>query len=153
MAGITNRGKLLLLEWAVGRTTPPTNFYLALCTSATTPTADINTLGELTQIAVGNGYSNGGISINRNSTDWDTGSEDDTSDYGLVRLKDIVFTASGGTLPGSGSGATYAVLTDDNATVANRQVIAYGTLTGAPLSVSDTQALTVQDFTLRGNES
>jgi hypothetical protein len=44
------------------------------------------------------------------------------------------------------------VLTDDNATVANREIIAYWDLT-SPRSVSDGQTLTLQDCQLDLNES
>lgn len=152
MAGFTNRGKKLILDTYFRGAAAPTNFYLALITSAVAPTADTNTLSELTQIASGNGYTTNGISIARNSTDFDTLTEDDTNDWAQALLKDIVWTASGGNLPGSGSGARYAVLTDDNATPGSRQVIAYFDL-GSDRTVSDTQTLTLVDCTLRGAES
>jgi hypothetical protein len=69
-----------------------------------------------------------------------------------VQVKDIVWTASGGTLPSDGNGATYAVITDDNATVASRDVYHYGSLGGARV-VSDTQTLTIQNFEIDLTES
>lgn len=146
MAGITNRGKKLILEYAMGRTAKPTNYYVALVTSATPPSADINTLGELTQIANGNGYNAtaGGYQLTPNSTDFDDSGENDTSDYGWIQVKDVVWTASGGPIPASGNGARYAVLTDDNATVGSRQVIFYWDLV-SDRTVSDGQTLTLQN--------
>ena len=117
-----------------------------------TPNADIDTMAGLTQIATGNGYSDGGISLARNATDFDVLTEDDTNDKALVQVKDIVWTASGGTLPSDGVGATYAVITDDNATVASRDVYHYGSLGGARV-VSDTQTLTIQNFEIDLTES
>lgn len=152
MAGFTNKGKYRLLGWAFRGDIIPTNFYVALVTSATAPDADINTLGDLTQIAIGNGYSDGGYQLTPNDTDFDTHTEDDTNDRGLVQIKDVVWTASGGSIPDSGDGARYAVLTDDNATVANREVLAYWDLT-SDRTVSDGQTLTLQDCELRVNES
>lgn len=149
MAGFTNRGKYLLLRYATGAggAARPTNYYIALCTIATTPDPDTNTLSQLTEIAAGNGYTSGGVAITPNGTDFDTSTEDDTGDLASVKIKDIVFTASGGTLPGSGAGAKYVVMLTDEATVANRQVICYWTLSSAAI-VSSGQALTLQDLEL-----
>lgn len=148
MSGWTNRGKKLILNVYFRDDTPPSDFYLALCTSATAPTADTNTLADLTQIATGNGYVDGGNVVARDMTDFDTLTEDDSADRALVQLANVDFTASGGPIPSSGSGARYAVLTDDNATVANRQVIAFWDLT-SNRSVSDGQTLTLPDLELR----
>ena len=150
MAGWTNRGKYdCLALWARG-TSPATAFYMALVKS--TPDADDDTMTDLTQVATGNGYSDGGLAVNRNGTDFDVLTEDDTNDKALVQVKDIVWTASGGTLPSDGVGATYAVITDDNATVASRDVYHYGSLGGARV-VSDTQTLTIQNFEIDLTES
>jgi hypothetical protein len=62
-----------------------------------------------------------------------------------------VWTAAGGNLPGSGNGARYLVITDDNATKASREVWAFFDLT-ADRTVSDTQALTLQGSELRLTE-
>ena len=151
MAGWTNRGKYdCLALWA--RTTAPvtSTFYLALVKS--TPTADTNTMADVTQIATGNGYTDGGLSVSRNATDFDVLTEDDTNDLAYVQLKDFSWTASGGSLPSDSNGATYAVLTDDNATVANRDVFHYGSLGGARV-VSSGQTLTLQNFEIRLTET
>jgi hypothetical protein len=147
-SGITNRGKYKLLDWVFRASTLPTNFYVALCTSAATPTVDTNTFSELTEIAAGNGYTAGGISLTKNSTDFDVLTEDDTGDLGKIQIKDLTWTASGGSLPGSGNGARWAVLTDDNATQGNRIVLAWWDLT-SDRSVSVGQPLTLQDCELR----
>jgi len=146
MAGFTNKGKYRLLGLMRGETLE-TNFYIALVTSATAPTADINTMSELTQINTGNGYTDGGYQITPGATDMDTWTEDDTGDKALLQFKDITWTASGGPIPSSGSGARYAVLTDDNATVANREIWAYWDL-AADRSVSVGQNLTLQNCEL-----
>ena len=142
---VTNRGRYLILEGYFRDDNLPTNFYLALCTDADTPTVDTNVLSDLTEIATGNGYAAGGASINRDSTDFPELTEDDTNDLAFVRLKDMSWTASGGSIPDSGDGARWAVLLDDNATPANRQVIAAADL-GSARSVSDGQTLTIEDF-------
>jgi hypothetical protein len=116
------------------------------------PVADTDTKTSLTEIATGNGYTTGGTLLAWSSTDWDVWTEDDTNDRGLIQLKDIVWTASGGPIPASGNGARYAILTDDNATQGSREVYAYWDLT-ADRSVSDGQSLTLQNCELRLNES
>lgn len=152
MAGVTNRGKYRSLEGRYRNASVPTNFYIALVTSATAPTADTNTFADLTEIAAGNGYTAGGISLTKNSTDFDVLTEDDANDRALIQLKDIVWTASGGSLPGSGSGARYAILTDDNATQSARAVEIYWDLTSDRV-VSSGQTLTLQNCEIRYNEA
>lgn len=150
MAGWTNRGKYdCLALWARG-TSPAAAFYMALVKS--TPTADTNTMSDLTEIAAGNGYTSGGASLTRDATDFDVLTEDDANDKALVQVKDITWTASGGTLPSDGNGATYAVITDDNATVSSRDVYHYGSL-GSARVVSSGQTLTIQNFEIDLTES
>lgn len=151
MAGWTNKGKAQHLARLFRGVSLPTNYYVALFTSATAPTADINTKSELTEIANGNGYTTGGISLTKNTTDFDTLTEDDTNDRALVQIKDLVWTASGGSLPASGGGARYAGLTDDNGTQGSREVYHFWDLS-SDRSVSDTQALTLQNCEIRLTE-
>src|SRR3989304_4018994 len=99
MAGWTNKGKYRTLSWALRGATRPTNFYLALVTSAVAPNQDINTLSQLTEITAGNGYTTGGYSLVPGATDFDVLTEDDTNDRGLLQIKDVVWTASGGSIP------------------------------------------------------
>lgn len=141
---VTNKGKWWMLDQLFRNATENTNLYAALVTSAVAPTVDTNTLSELTQIASGNGYTTNGIALTRNSTDFDVLTEDDSADTAYVEMRDLVWTASGGTLPGSGSGARYLVLTDDNATAGSRLVLAWWDLT-SDRSVSSGQTLTVSD--------
>lgn len=152
MAGWTNKGKMKVLGWALRDTAPPTNFYVALITSAVAPTEDINTFGELTQIAVGNGYATGGFLLTPGDTDFDVLTEDDIGNRGLIQIKDVVWTASGGPIPESGSGARYAVMTNDDATIADREVYYYWDLV-SDRSVSAGQTLTLQDCEIRVDET
>jgi hypothetical protein len=145
----TNKGLYNLCNIAFRDATEPTNFYVALVTSATAPTVDTNTLSQLTEIANGQGYTTGGFQLSRNSTDFDTATEDDSADKAIIQIKDVAWTADGGNLPASGSGARYAVLLDDNATVGSREVWAYWDLT-SDRTVSDGQALTLQNLELNG---
>jgi hypothetical protein len=151
MAGMTNRGKYWALDWVFRGATLPTNMYIALCTSAATPDADTNTFVELTQIATGNGYTDGGYSLTLNGTDFDDLQQDDANDRADMQLKDITWSASSGSIPDSGDGARWAVLTDDNGTQDNRIVIGFWNLT-TDRSVSDGQDLTLVDLELRLQE-
>lgn len=149
MAGFTNKGKWRMLGWVFVNQTEPTNFFVALVTSAVAPTADTNRLSELTEIAAGNNYTAGGFSLTPGATDFDVHTEDDAADRGRVQIKDVFWNASGGPIPSSGGGARYAVLTDDSS---NPEIIAYFDLS-SDRTVSDTQTLTLQDCELRLNET
>jgi len=126
-------------------------FAVFLATSAVTPTQDSNVKTDVTEIATGDGYSAGGINVNRDSTDFDVLTEDDTNDWALVQIKDIVWTASGGPIPASGNGARWALLTDRNATVGSRLIIAYFDLV-SDRTVSDGQSITLQNIECRLTE-
>jgi len=152
MAGTTNKFKFRCFDWVFRRTAMPSSFYVALCTSAVAPTQDTDTLGQLTQIAAGNGYTSGGFQLSPNSTDFDVLTEDDSLDRGIIQVKDIPWTAAGGAIPGSGNGARWAVLTDANATVGSREVYVYWDL-GSDRSVSSGQTLTLQNCQVDNRES
>ena len=147
--GWTNRGKFNALDALFRATALPTNYYIALTTDA--PTADTNLMSDLTQIATGNGYVDGGYTLTKNSTDFDVLTETDGSDLALIEVKDVAWTASGGTIPASGDGARYAGLTGHHAPVANREVWAYWDLS-SNRTVSDTQVLTLEDCQLKLTE-
>lgn len=151
MAGWTNRGKYNALNILYRNGTEPTNFYAFLATSAATPTADTNTKSEMTEIATGNGYTAGGISLNRDATDFDVLTEDDTNDRALIQAKDLVWTASGGSLPGSGNGARWLITTDDNVTLGSREVYSFHDLV-SDRTVSSGQTLTIQNAEWRLTE-
>jgi hypothetical protein len=147
----TNRGLKLLFSYTFRATTVPTHYYVALVTSATAPSATTNTLSDLTEIGAGHGYTTGGFSLTPNSTDFSTLTEDDTNNFAAIGLKNVTWTASGGDIPASGNPARYAVLTTDEGTVANRQVIWYDALSAARTVLSG-QTLTLAGMTgrLRG---
>lgn len=147
-SGFTNKGLYRILEAIFNGGTLPTTFNLALVTSATPPDADINTLSQLTEIAAGNGYTSGGLSYSKNATDFPTLTEDDGNNRAQVNVKDAVWTASGGSLPASGGGARWAVLTDANGTIGSREIWAYFDL-ASDRSVSIGQTLTLDDPILR----
>src|SRR5579884_1142345 len=142
MAGTTNRGKFLVLSNVFAAGAGPATFYVALVDASAAPSATTNTLSQLSEVPAGNGYTAGGTAVARSSVGFPTLTEDDTNNLLLLTMQDVAFTASGGNLPTSGNGARYAVLLDDNATVGNRQVIAYWDL-GANFIASPTQALTL----------
>ncbi len=144
----SNRGAYLMMGVFFRAATAPSNFYAALFTSATAPTVDTNTFGDLTEIAAGDGYTAGGQSIARSSAGFDVLTEDDSNDRALVQAADIVWTASGGSLPASGNGARYMAIGDDNATAGSRQVIGAFDLVSDRV-VSDGQSLTIQNAEFR----
>lgn len=149
MAGWTNRGKYKVLGWSLRQETMETNLYVALVKS--TPDCDDNLMSDLTEIAAGNGYTAGGFQLTPNSTDFDTWTEDDSGDKGLVKIKNVYWTASGGPIPSDSNDATYAVLTDDNATVANREVYHYWNITDS--TVLDGAILQLEDLEISIDES
>ena len=125
-----------------------TNLYIALATSATAPTADTDTLGDLTEIPVGNGYTPaGGFTLTQGVTDFPVVTLDNPNDIVGVQLKDIVWTASGGPIPSTG-GARYAIFTGHNATASLREVYASFDLV-SDRTVSDGQTLTLQNIELQ----
>lgn len=144
----TNREKFNLLAARYRAATQPTNLFVFLATSAAAVVADTNTKSELTEIAAGNGYTANGISLSRNSTDFDVLTEDDTNDRAFIQVRDVVWTASGGPIPASGGGARYAVMTDDNATAASREVL-HGWDLVSDRTVSAGQTLTLQNLEIR----
>lgn len=125
--------------------TLPASFYVALV--STVPTVDTNTLGELTEIPTGNGYTAGGIAIASNTTDFPALIEDDALNLASLKIKELIWTATGGSLPSSGV-ARFAVLTDNNATAASRDVWAAFSLGGDRVATVG-QTLKLVDSQLR----
>lgn len=144
MAGTPTKRGILRQEqaWRQGAT-PPAQFFVALVTAAVTPTVDTALLGSLTEIAVGNGYVAGGYAVPRSATGWPSVSVVGSLIQSV--LKDIAVTAAGGPIPASGAGARWAVLTDANGTLANREVFEIYDL-GSPVTVSDGQTATLSDM-------
>lgn len=152
MAGITNRGKWLILNYYFRRQgSLPGSFYIALCRETVAPNEDTNTMSELVEITAGNGYTSGGQQIQANTTGFDGGGEDDTYNKAYVKRTDTQFLATIGYLPSDQVGARYAVLTDDNATLGDRQIIAWWDL-GANRVVSPSQSLLLEDCILQLEE-
>lgn len=146
-SGITRRGARRRDEVFFQGVAAPANFFVAFVTSATTPTIDTVTLSQLTEVAQGAGYSSGGFSVARNTTDWPTIVENDGS-TNLVKTiaKDWgqVAVGAGVTFPLSGSGARYAVLLGPHATPGSREVWAWFDLV-SDKTVSEGQELKVDD--------
>ena len=151
MAGWTNKGKFRALGRLHRGVALPTNYSVALVTSAVAPGPDTNVFSELTQIAIGNGYADGGLSLGLNSTDFDVLTEDDTNDLGILQIKDLVWTATGGALPVSGSGARFAVLLDDNLTISLKEVYYYWDLV-SDRALTTGESITLKDLEIRMSE-
>lgn len=140
---MTNRGAKVLLNIALraDATDTPAQWKLRLCTGAQTPTVDTNLVTELTEIAAGNGYSAGGIVIERSAVGFDLLTEDDILNLAFIQMKDGIFTATGGPLPASGDPARWGILNNDKATP---EVIFVFDLEGDRV-VSSGQPLKVED--------
>lgn len=148
ISGKTNRGKFHLFDVYYRNASEPTTFFFALFSDAATPGADTNTKSELTEVVNGFGYVTGGISLSRNSTDFDVLTEDDVNDRVLVQIRDLVWTAAGGSI----GPARWGCLTDDNVTQGSRLILDYFDLVSNRI-VTDGQAFTLQDCEMRGKEA
>ena len=74
-SGLTNRGKIRLLEMAFRNTkdtaavdTSP--LFIALVTSAASLSAETTTFDTTVEIAAGNGYATGGLDLDRDTIDY-----------------------------------------------------------------------------------
>lgn len=141
-SGITRRGFMRIEEIIFQGAAAPANFFLGLVTDATEPTVATVTLGQLTEIAQGSGYTSGGYSIARNNTDWPSVTE--SGDDAIAQMRDFDAVADGGALPLSGDDAAYVVLLSPHATPASREVWAWWSLKG-DRHVSDGQSMTFDD--------
>ena len=144
MSGWTNRGAYRTLGVRFRGQSNPSSYYLALVTATPAPDDADNTLGDLAEIAAGNGYLAGGQALSAGAADFDVWTEDDANHRAIVQLRDVVWTAAGGPIPASGNPARHAVLTDANATVGSREVFHFWDL-GSALTALAGQALTVRD--------
>jgi len=153
-SGVTNTGKIRILELAFTNeqsdsspTTAP--FYIALTTSAASFDAETSAFDTSTEIVSGNGYTAGGEEIAGDTSGFDALLIDTASAYGRIQFKDLVWNAdTGGSIPGSGDGAFYAVLTDTSATLGSREVYAWFDLTSAR-TIQSGGSLTLQDIEIR----
>ena len=143
----TNNGIEYALGVAFDSQSVATGLRLVLITAAAAPTVDTSTFSGLTEIAAGNGYTSGGITVTQ-GTDT-TLTQDDANNLAKIVIADKTITASGGAVPSSGSGARYVVLTDANATLNSRQVYAWWDL-GGDVTIGSGNSLLLDDLTLRG---
>lgn len=133
---LTDRGKYRLARLFFQNLDEPANFYIGLVTNAVIPSASTIKLADLTEIAAGNGYTAGGNSLARTLANFDDYAESIISPKATtIFFSDILITATGESIPVSGSGASYAVLLDDAVTEADRDVLAYLDL-GSPITAT-----------------
>ena len=133
---MTNRGQLMLLKFAFGEETVPTSFKVKLVTdSSIAPTVDL--FAELNERPAGGGYSLGGTSFDKDDI---TFTQYNGAIHAMAVVADdtILWTATG-PIPSSGTGYTFAVITDGS-TADN--VIAYVDLDG-PDSLNEFEILSV----------
>ena len=148
-SGCTIRGLARTLEsvfhgtWNGGPL--PSSFYLMLLSAI--PTSAANLVSDLSEIPAGNGYSSGGNQV-AVPGDFEAIVEDDVNDWAYVQLVDQTYTSTGGLIPSDGSSIFAAALTDDNATLASREVFGWLDLSG-PIVISDLQDMTVLDPEIR----
>lgn len=143
-SGFTNRGKKLMLDWGL-ISSRPSAFYMALVTSDNTPGVLTNTLSDLTEIPIGNGYNNAGGKV----CSFGSLVENDGSNFATVTVSDVIWVATAGPIPTSGT-ARWAVILDDNVTPASRQVLAWLDL-GAERQVTAGNSLAITGAILKGS--
>ena len=155
MPGTTNRGKLRQLEWSFRNRARPANLYVAFVTAASVPGPTTNLFSQLTEISAGNGYTAGGIQLTPGTTDFDAVLQDDTNNLAEVQIRDLLLAASGGSIPASGDGISYAVLLDDASPASTREVLYYWDCRDGtnPRSIADGQNITWKDFQLQARET
>jgi len=141
----TDKGMYEILNYCFEGAAAPTQLYVALIRSAVAPAVGINTLSELTQISTATGYSDGGYTLNRDNTDFD--SLVDGTTQAELQIKDLVWTASGGNLD-SGAGARYAVITGYHVTPGSRSVLAWWDLT-TDRNVTDGNTFTLANLEMQ----
>lgn len=139
-----NLAEDMLKAFATGASLPSgSGFKLHLITNAVVPDWDADVLGDFTEIATGNGYDGTGIDVEQSGTGFPTVDESGANDDWRAKIKDISITASGGAVPPSGSGASYALLTDANGTAASRRVYLFLDLSSAR-TIADGDTLTIK---------
>lgn len=159
----TTRGLARLQDWAFRRVaTLPGAFYVALVTEEgvsppvnTAPTHATKTFSELNEITAGNGYTAGGFLLQPGGADFDALTEDDDAATVELSLKNVSWTASGGSIPASGDPARYVVICaeDDSSpeVVGDRAVLWYASLgRDRVATVGQALLLTGLDIRFRG---
>lgn len=114
---VTNRGKYRMAQMAFNNGTRPTNYYAALVTISSTPTVDTNTWSEVSANEAAN-YTQ--VTLANGATAFPNLTENDSTNVATVNVgasSEIAFTASGN------CSAAWVVITDDNATPANRDIV------------------------------
>ena len=144
---LTNRGKKLILEWALQDANEPSSFYLALLQVGASISVDTNILSDTDEIDTGNGYDSGGIPVARSVSELINLTEDDANDKATIEIDEQVFVTDGGTIPSGGADIRYMALLGSHATPANREVIAIFDL-GSDIVIADGKHLAVSGETI-----
>jgi len=128
----------------------PATFYFALISAASaTPTVDTNTVSDLTEIAAANGYTSGGVAYPRAAGASASNDEDDANNYATFTCQNVTACqADGGTIPSSGL-IRWGVITTNEVTVADRQIIAVFELDGTGITVPDGKELNISGHKIR----
>ena len=145
--GLTNRGALRFLEMVLRNSWSsvggePTAFYVALITDAAFDDT-WNDMGDVTEVANGNGYTTGGILVERSNVGFDTLTEDDGNHWVIALIKNLAWTATAGAI----STIKGAVLTDDEEVIADREILAYWNVVDADVNAGAIYQL--EDLTIK----
>jgi hypothetical protein len=148
--GVTVRGMARAFDaYFRGQGIPP-QFYTALSSAAHPPTTSTATLSDLAEVAVGNGYGAGGLALPRDSSGFPASGfvEEDQALRVSLTLRDVVWTATGGSLPAA-IPARYLSLLDADPVPATRDVLAWWDLQ-APVQVTSGNTITVRGMQVYG---
>jgi hypothetical protein len=139
---ITNRGwRNILGLFFRDEHEPTSQFYVKLYRDSIPPARDMNDHTEMTEITGGNGYYAGGQLLERSAVGFDVLTEDDTTHFARIEVRDVSWTAGpGGSIPSGGTGARYMGLYDYN----NNDLIAVFDLE-TNRSVTANQTMTIKN--------
>lgn len=153
MAGMTNICKSNLLSHFFRSSGGPSlDFRAVLITGANVPGPDTIYMSDVVEIAGGNGYTSGGHVIRGGVDGFPWTEIDDEGDKGILRLKDITFTASGGSIPSSAAPARYLLVVQDISDADNRKVYMWFDLS-SDIVLSDGQKLEISGMVVEIMES
>ncbi|TPV96136.1 MAG: hypothetical protein B7733_06195 [Myxococcales bacterium FL481] len=144
----TNEGFRLLEEIALRGEydggAVPTEFFLAVASTAVVPDEDTVLFSELTEISSAFGYQAGGYSIPRSAVGFPTNTVDSPNSRAYTQGQTVSIACSGGDVTDVG----YAVLLGPHATPGSRKVIKWKAFPSAPVTFSDGDTIELQKFEL-----
>ena len=140
-SGWTNIGLGCVLNSYFRDVSTPSSFKLALLTVLPSSWTEIETMAQLTELAGGNGYTQGGATVARSAVGFDVLVEDDANDVAYIQLADVTWNITGSGI----SGVMAAALLDSAGTP---NVVAGFDLNG-PVSQVSGQPFVIKNAELR----